>query len=56
MEQDKTGIEVYPKESDLVDEANMYHLWILPKEMELPFTLWKKGEWNKWQKHFLYAL
>ena len=35
----KTGIEVYPKEKDLVDDANMYHLWILPKEMELPFTL-----------------
>ncbi|MGO4890318.1 hypothetical protein ACJ2A9_21430 [Anaerobacillus sp. MEB173] len=33
------AIEVFPKESQLVDAANMYHFWVLPKEMKLPFTL-----------------
>lgn len=35
----KIGIEVYPAEEKLVDAANMYHLWILPINMELPFSL-----------------
>ncbi|MGR9527665.1 DUF7694 domain-containing protein (plasmid) [Priestia megaterium] len=34
-----TAIEVFPKESELVDEANMYHLWVLPKGMNLPFGI-----------------
>lgn len=33
------AIEVFPKESELVDQANMYHLWILPTEMNLPFGI-----------------
>lgn len=33
------AIEVFPKESQLVDEADMYHLWILPPGFEIPFTL-----------------
>lgn len=33
------AIEVYPKESLLVDEANMYHLWVLPEDCEIPFGL-----------------
>lgn len=33
------AIEVYPKDSLLVDEANMYHLWVLPEEFSLPFGL-----------------
>lgn len=36
---ERTAIEVFPKESELVDEANMYHLWVLPKDVELPFGL-----------------
>jgi hypothetical protein len=34
-----TAIEVYPAESDLVDDANMAHLWVL--ESSLPFGLHK---------------
>jgi hypothetical protein len=34
---ESTAIEVFPDESELVDEANMYHIWILP--MKLPFGL-----------------
>lgn len=33
-----TAIEVFPKESELVDEANMYHLWIL-HDFKLPFGI-----------------
>ena len=34
------AIEVFPKESELVDEANMYHIWVLPKSMALPFGIY----------------
>ena len=32
-----TAVEVYPAMSDVVDGANMYHLWVLPEP--LPFGL-----------------
>lgn len=36
---ERTAIEVYPPASELVDQANMYHLWILPAGFRLPFGL-----------------
>lgn len=33
------AVEVFPAESELVDEANMYHLWVLPEGFRLPFGL-----------------
>lgn len=36
---ERIAVEVFPKDSELVDEANMYHLWVLPLGMELPFGL-----------------
>lgn len=33
------AIEIFPKESELVDEADMYHIWILPESMKLPLSL-----------------
>jgi hypothetical protein len=36
---ERVAIEVFPKESELVDAANMYHFWVLPVEMNLPFGL-----------------
>lgn len=40
---EKVAVEVFPKESELVDEANMYHIWILPDKTILPFGLrWKE--------------
>jgi hypothetical protein len=36
------AIEVYPKQDELVDGANMYHLWILPLQYNLPFNLHKE--------------
>lgn len=32
------AIEIFPKEMDLIDKANMYHLWVL-HEYELPFGI-----------------
>lgn len=37
--EERTAIEVFPKESRLIDAANMYHLWILEKDYELPFGI-----------------
>lgn len=36
---ERIAIEVFPKSSQLIDEANMYHIWVLPEDMELPFGL-----------------
>jgi len=36
---ERTALEVYPPTSDLIDEANMYHLWVLPTGFRLPFGL-----------------
>lgn len=33
---EREGIELYPAESRLVDEANQYHLWVLPEGMRVP--------------------
>ena len=36
---DRVAVEVYPPESQLVDDADLYHLWVLPAGFELPFGL-----------------
>lgn len=33
------AVEVFPADDDLVDEANMYHLWVLPLQYKFPFNL-----------------
>jgi len=33
------AVEVYPSRRDVIDEANMTHLWILPEGFALPFGL-----------------
>lgn len=35
----RTAVEVFPPRNEVVDQADMTHLWILPPEMTLPFTL-----------------
>lgn len=35
------AIEIFPSKERLVDSVNMYHLWVLPEGMELPFGLHK---------------
>lgn len=34
---EREAIEIYPKESQLVDTANSYHLWVLDEGDSLPF-------------------
>ena len=36
---ERTAIEVFPASKNLIDEANIYHLWVLPSDMKLPFGL-----------------
>ena len=33
---DRQAIEIYPKESKLVDTVNVVHLWVLPEDIEIP--------------------
>lgn len=40
---DRVAVEVFPAEQDLVDEANCYHLWVLPEGFKLPFGLHVEG-------------
>ena len=37
--EDRVAVEVFPARGDLVDQANCYHLWILPEGFALPFGL-----------------
>lgn len=39
---EREALEIYPKESQLVDEANTYHLWVLAEADVNPFGF--KGE------------
>ena len=39
---ERVAVEIFPAESELVDDANMYHLWILPDGFKLPFGLPKE--------------
>lgn len=35
----RTAVEVFPNTYELVDVAPMYHLWVLPEAVALPFGL-----------------
>ena len=37
---DATAVEVYPPQAEIVDDADMYHLWVLPAP--LPFSLFPR--------------
>lgn len=36
---ERLGVEVFPPRSAVMDQANMYHLWVLPEGFDLPFGL-----------------
>ena len=38
---DRAAVEVYPPDSEVVNDANMRHLWVLP---EPPPFMWRAGE------------
>lgn len=48
--EDREAVELYPKESRLVDTANQYHLFVYPKSFMIPFgfmsrqTIYKEVE------------
>jgi hypothetical protein len=35
-----TAVEVYPPQSEMVDEADMFHIWTVDP---LPFTIWSQN-------------
>lgn len=35
----RIAIEVFPDKKSLVDVCDVYHLWLLPKDMRLPFGI-----------------
>lgn len=37
--EERVAVEVFPPEPELVDDANMYHMWVLPVGYKLPFGL-----------------
>jgi hypothetical protein len=39
---EREAVEIFPPESQLVDTANQYHLWVLPEGESTPFT-WNQG-------------
>lgn len=39
--EDVTAVEVYPPQAEVVDGAEMFHIWVLPAP--LPFSLWHDG-------------
>jgi len=39
---EREGIDIFPPESQLVDTANQYHIWVLPEGQSTPFT-WRQG-------------
>lgn len=36
---DRTAIEVFPRSEDLIDAANVYHLWVFPPGFRFDFGL-----------------
>lgn len=37
--EDRTAVEVMPPQPEVVDEANSYHIWVMPEGFRLPFTI-----------------
>lgn len=37
----RVAIQVFPQDVDIVDDANLYHLWVLPEGVTLSFGLHK---------------
>ncbi len=39
----RVAVEVYPAEEEVINQANMRHLFVLPEGFELPLTI--RGRW-----------
>lgn len=40
---DAEAVQVYPKKRDIMDQADIYHLFILPSEWPIPFGLHREN-------------
>lgn len=49
---DRIAVEVFPEQENLVDQADVYHLWVLPQGFELPFGL----HFSDWSQAGRYAI
>lgn len=49
-------LEVFPRESSLVDNANLYHLWFLPKDYQFPFSIEYPTERNYEETGYFYDI
>jgi hypothetical protein len=36
---DRVGIEVFPPADEVIDEANIYHVWVFPEGFRLPLSI-----------------
>lgn len=36
---DRTAIEIYPPSSELIDDNNVFHLWVYERGYKIPFSL-----------------
>ena len=41
---ERGAVEVYPRAKDVIDQANMRHLFVLPEGQSVPFTI--AGRWE----------
>ena len=44
--ENRFAIEVFPKQKNLIDTMDVYHLWVFDKKVEMPFGLTRK-EYNQ---------
>ncbi len=40
---ERQAVQVYPRHSDLVDQADMYHLWLYDEDDDCPFNFTRVG-------------
>lgn len=41
---ERVAVEVFPPRSEMVDAANLFHLWVFPVGFRMPFTLADRAE------------
>ncbi len=40
---EREGVQVFPRQSEIVDQANMYHVWLYPAGERCPFNFTNVG-------------
>lgn len=55
-EKKRDMLEIFPRESSLVDMANLYHLWILPVDYQFPFLIEYPTERNYEETGYFYDI